>query len=186
MAFNFRPRQVPFKSSTDAVCTLALLNTTQNTLYNAVHPPSRGPSSEEIKKRTLDFRNLEAAVRHIHQDGLVVVKNVIPLRTPRLPQHPNAREISNETRLKWRSLSRRPSSPGITPQRQPAHSDADFAHPSRPFSLVVSIPFVTMKLENGSTKLWLGTHVFGVEGEHGERASGRIRQDLPKGWGRGE
>ncbi len=35
--------------------------------------------------------------------------------------------------------------------------------------------------ENGSTELWLGTQVFGKdaqEGEHGERASGRIKKAL--------
>jgi hypothetical protein len=35
-----------------------------------------------------------------------------------------------------------------------------------------------MTPENGSTEIWLGTHVFGKEaqeGEHGERASGRIK-----------
>jgi Phytanoyl-CoA dioxygenase (PhyH) len=37
-----------------------------------------------------------------------------------------------------------------------------------------------MRPENGSTELWLGTHVFGneaQEGEHGERASGMIKQE---------
>lgn len=38
-----------------------------------------------------------------------------------------------------------------------------------------------MSPENGSTELWLGSHKYGKEaqeGEHGERASGRIRE----GW----
>jgi hypothetical protein len=72
--------------------------------------------------------------------------------------------------------------PGDTPQRQPVHSDADFAHPDHPFALVINIPLVTVTPENGSTEIWLGTHNTGSidaqEGAHGERASGRIRKDL--------
>ena len=40
---------------------------------------------------------------------------------------------------------------------------------------------MTMTPQNGSTELWLGTHTADVsaqEGKHGERASGRIREDL--------
>jgi ectoine hydroxylase-related dioxygenase (phytanoyl-CoA dioxygenase family) len=70
----------------------------------------------------------------------------------------------------------------MEPQRQPVHSDADFAHPSHPFALVVNVPLVATGPENGSTELWLGTHrPFGIEsqeGAHGERASGRIREEL--------
>jgi ectoine hydroxylase-related dioxygenase (phytanoyl-CoA dioxygenase family) len=69
-----------------------------------------------------------------------------------------------------------------TPQRQPVHADADFAHPSHPFALVVNVPLVTMTPENGSTEVWLGTHrdtgIHDQEGLHGERASGRIRKSL--------
>lgn len=36
------------------------------------------PSSAEIKKHQLDARNLEKAVQHVHQDGLVVIEDVIP------------------------------------------------------------------------------------------------------------
>ncbi|VUC37962.1 unnamed protein product [Clonostachys rosea] len=72
--------------------------------------------------------------------------------------------------------------PDIEPQRQPVHSDADFAHPPNPFALVVNVPLVTTKPENGSTELWLGTHTpFGIEaqeGAHGDRASGRIQEHL--------
>ncbi|KAH7241110.1 uncharacterized protein BKA55DRAFT_596463 [Fusarium redolens] len=72
--------------------------------------------------------------------------------------------------------------PRGTPQRQPVHSDADFAHPDHPFALVVNIPLVTTTPENGSTEIWLGTHNgFGLdaqEGTHGERASSRIREEL--------
>lgn len=38
-----------------------------------------------------------------------------------------------------------------------------------------------MTPENGSTELWLGTHTADIsaqEGKHGERASGRIREEL--------
>lgn len=74
-----------------------------------------------------------------------------------------------------------PPLPDGTPQRQPVHSDADFAHPSHPFALVVNVPLVTMTPENGSTEIWLGTHnnsKKAQEGAHGERASGRIKTDL--------
>jgi hypothetical protein len=77
------------------------------------------------------------------------------------------------------ALPRTPSSP---PARQPVHSDADFAHPSSPFALVVNIPLITMTPTNGSTELWLGTHGISSkdcqEGEHGERASGRIKEGM--------
>lgn len=74
-----------------------------------------------------------------------------------------------------------PPLPGASPQRQPVHSDADFAHPQHPFALVVNVPLVSMSPENGSTEIWLGTHTSDIsaqEGAHGERASGRIRQHL--------
>ena len=75
-----------------------------------------------------------------------------------------------------------PPTSGSPPQRQPVHSDADFTHPDHPFALVVNVPLIDMRPENGSTEVWLGTHSgFGIEaqeGVHGERASGRIRQSL--------
>lgn len=70
---------------------------------------------------------------------------------------------------------------GVKPQRQPVHADADFAYPAHPFALVVNVPLVTMTPENGSTEVWLGTHTGDLsqqEGAHGERASGRIKEDL--------
>lgn len=87
-------------------------------------------------------------------------------------------------RPKWTFCSANsamPPLPGASPQRQPVHSDADFDYPSHPFALVVNIPLVTMTPENGSTELWLGTHTADVsaqEGKHGERASGRIKEDV--------
>lgn len=75
-----------------------------------------------------------------------------------------------------------PPSEEIKPQRQPTHSDADFAHPNHPFALVVNVPLIAMTPENGSTEVWLGTHqgtgLHDQEGLHGERASGRIKFDL--------
>lgn len=73
-----------------------------------------------------------------------------------------------------------PTAPGAEPQRQPVHSDADFAHPNHPFALVVNVPLVATTPENGSTEIWPGTHnQFNIEaqdGAHGERASGRIQE----------
>ncbi|KAK1986231.1 phytanoyl-CoA dioxygenase, partial [Colletotrichum cereale] len=73
-----------------------------------------------------------------------------------------------------------PPLPSRPPQRQPVHSDADFAHPAHPFALVVNVPLVPMTPANGSTELWLGTHALAdapaaQEGARGDRASGRIR-----------
>lgn len=88
-------------------------------------------------------------------------------------------------RPKWTFCSANsamPPIPGGSPQRQPVHSDADFAHPPHPFALVTNIPLVETRPDNGSTELWLGTHSpFGVEsqeGAHGDRASGRIQEEL--------
>lgn len=68
------------------------------------------------------------------------------------------------------------------PASQPTHNDADFDHPSIPFALVINVPLVTMTPENGSTEIWLGTHnnttIADQEGEHGDRASGRIKKHL--------
>lgn len=75
-----------------------------------------------------------------------------------------------------------PPLPSASPQRQPVHSDADFAYPTHPFALVVNVPLVTTTPENGSTELWLGTHSgYGIEaqeGTHGDRASGCIKEAL--------
>jgi ectoine hydroxylase-related dioxygenase (phytanoyl-CoA dioxygenase family) len=66
-------------------------------------------------------------------------------------------------------------------QSQPVHCDADFDHPQIPFALVVNVPLVTMKPENGSTEIWLGTHINSglhvQEGQHGDRVSGKILPD---------
>ncbi|TVY94360.1 Kanamycin B dioxygenase, partial [Lachnellula willkommii] len=75
-----------------------------------------------------------------------------------------------------------PPTPGTEPRSQPVHSDADFEHPQCPFALVVNVPLVDMTPENGATEVWLGSHLHSgthvQEGEHGERASGRIRSDV--------
>lgn len=67
------------------------------------------------------------------------------------------------------------------PMSQPVHSDADFAHPVHPFAYVINVPLITMTPENGSTEMWLGTHtntgLHVQDGLHGERASGRVKQD---------
>ncbi|KAF2709120.1 phytanoyl-CoA dioxygenase family protein [Pleomassaria siparia CBS 279.74] len=68
------------------------------------------------------------------------------------------------------------------PASQPTHNDADFDHPGIPFAMVANVPLVAMTPENGSTEIWLGTHanttIADQEGEHGDRASGRIKRDL--------
>lgn len=48
--------------------------------------------------------------------------------------------------------------------------------------MVINVPLVTMTPQNGSTEIWLGTHngttIADQEGEHGDRASGRIKTHL--------
>ncbi|EEU39363.1 uncharacterized protein NECHADRAFT_94287 [Fusarium vanettenii 77-13-4] len=159
------------------------------------------PSVKEINNLSLDSRNLEKAVRHMHRDGLVVVEDVVPHEhldllnkkmvedaNTLLARDPIATQITTAVmgpRPKWTFCSANSAmatAPGGSPQRQPVHSDADFAHPDHPFALVVNVPLVTATPENGSTEIWLGTHSsFGLdaqEGAHGDRASGRIREDL--------
>ncbi|EDU42045.1 phytanoyl-CoA dioxygenase family protein [Pyrenophora tritici-repentis] len=87
---------------------------------------------------------------------------------------PSLRFVSGNTAL--------PPTASSPPASQPTHNDADFDHPSIPFALVVNVPLVTMTPENGSTEVWLGTHdgttLADQEGEHGDRASGRIKKHL--------
>jgi hypothetical protein len=75
-----------------------------------------------------------------------------------------------------------PPVPGIEPQSQPVHTDADFDHPESPFALVVNVPLIDMDVDNGSTEVWLGTHnttsLAAQEGKQGDRASGRIAKHL--------
>ncbi|ORY09617.1 phytanoyl-CoA dioxygenase family protein [Clohesyomyces aquaticus] len=87
---------------------------------------------------------------------------------------PSLRFVSGNTAL--------PPTPTSPPTAQPTHSDADFDHPSIPFSLVVNVPLITMTPENGSTEIWLGTHadtsINDQEGVRGDRASGTIKKEL--------
>ncbi|KAF4944424.1 hypothetical protein FGADI_12705 [Fusarium gaditjirri] len=223
------------------ICGIAFTAKVPSVLVNAfgpiaffTQPPRVGivrPSAQEVKHWTLDSRNLEKAVRHMHRDGLVVVEDVVPhedidilnkkmiedahtlqARGDKGPFNYNKGNIQQDAppvseyfspsiftnriatqittammgpRPKWTFCSANSAMatlPGGTPQRQPVHSDADFAHPDHPFALVVNIPLVTTTPENGSTEIWLGTHNgFGLDaqlGAHGERASGRIREEL--------
>ncbi|WDK09952.1 phytanoyl-CoA dioxygenase [Colletotrichum graminicola] len=72
-----------------------------------------------------------------------------------------------------------PASPSRPPQRQPVHSDADFAHPSHPFALVVNVPLVTMTPANGSTEVWLGTHAALAARRAARRPEGQPRRSRP-------
>jgi hypothetical protein len=91
-----------------------------------------------------------------------------------LGPNPSLRFVSGNTAL--------PPTEDSPPASQPTHNDADFDHPSIPFALVINVPLVTMKEENGSTEIWLGTHdgttIADQEGAHGDRASGRIKKHL--------
>ncbi|KAI3317514.1 hypothetical protein HD806DRAFT_367842 [Xylariaceae sp. AK1471] len=194
------------------------------------------PSAEEVQRKRLSERNLEIAVRGVHQDGLVIVEGVVPhehldhLNTkmvedarllqargedgpfnynvgnlqqdapplaeyfyPSIFTNPIATQITSSVlgpRPKWTFSSGNtamPPLPGGSPQRQPVHADADFVHPEHPFALVINVPLVDMTPHNGSTEVWLGTHtgtggIEAQEGIHGERASGRIKEDLLAKW----
>jgi len=80
-----------------------------------------------------------------------------------------------------------PPAEDAKPQRQPVHTDADFEHPTHPFALVINVPLIDFTSENGSTEVWHGTHTGDLaglhvqEGTHGERASGRIKEQLLEG-----
>ena len=202
--------------------------------YNTSNSPvTVSPSSEEISTGRLGPRNLEKAVRSLHEDGLVVVSDVVPhedldhlnekmrqdartlqARGKDMPFNYNVGNIQQDAppvkaffhksiflnsiasqisaavlgpRPKWTFCSGNTALPpeqDSKPQRQPVHADADFAHPTHPFALVVNVPLIKFTPENGSTEIWLGTHsgdLAGLqvqEGAHGERASGRIKEDL--------
>ena len=191
------------------------------------------PSPEEISSGRLGARNLEKAVRSLHEDGLVVVSDVIPhehidhlntkmvedartlqARGKDMPFNYNVGNIQQDPpplksffhksiflnpiasqittgmlgpKPKWTFCSGNsalPPTPGVEPQRQPVHADSDFAHPTHTFALVVNVPLIDFIPENGSTEVWLGTHtgdLAGLQvqvGAHGDRASGRIKEDL--------
>lgn len=187
-------------------------------------------SEVEVSTGKLTSRNLEKAVKSLHQDGLVVISDVVPHKEldhlnakmiedarylqslgdkgpynynkgniqqdpPPLPKYFSkdiflnliASQVTSTMlgpRPKWTFCSGNTAVRGPEPQRQPVHSDADFSHPDIPFALVVNIPMIDFTPENGSTEIWLGTHdkdhagLHVQEGLHGERASGRIKQEL--------
>ncbi|EMD69675.1 hypothetical protein GGP41_001187 [Bipolaris sorokiniana] len=99
---------------------------------------------------------------------------VTQVTSTKLGPRPSLRFMSGNTAL--------PPTETSPPASQPTHNDADFDHPSIPFALVINVPLVTMTPENGSTEVWLGTHndttIADQEGEHGDRASGRIKKHL--------
>ena len=201
--------------------------------YASTAPMTVKPSPDEITGAKLGPRNLEKAVRALHEDGLVVVSDVIRhdvldhLNTKMIedarilqargkngPFNYNVGNIQQDPppvkaffhesiflnpiasqvtigvlgpKPKWTFCSGNSAMPpltGVKPQRQPVHADADFAHPTHPFALVVNVPLIRFVPENGSTEVWLGTHTGSLsglqvqEGAHGERASGRIKEDL--------
>ncbi|KAE8368048.1 hypothetical protein BDV27DRAFT_142297 [Aspergillus caelatus] len=121
---------------------------------------------------------------NIQQDPPPVLKDF----NPDIFLNPIATQITSTAlgpRPKWTFCSGNSAMPPTAenpPMSQPVHSDADFAHPTHPFAYVVNVPLITMTPENGSTEVWLGTHTDSglhvQEGMHGERASGRIQQDV--------
>jgi len=107
---------------------------------------------------------------------------------PSIFLNPLATQVTSSVLGPWPRLSfmsgnsALPPITGSEPQSQPVHSDADFEHPQSPFALVVNVPLIEMTPENGTTEVWLGSHLISgkhvQEGDHGERASGRIRKDV--------
>ncbi|KAJ5801673.1 uncharacterized protein N7518_003741 [Penicillium psychrosexuale] len=106
---------------------------------------------------------------------------------PSIFMNPIATQITTSAlgpRPKWTFCSGNTAMPPTAenpPMSQPIHTDADFAHPIHPFAYVINVPLITMTPANGSTEVWLGTHndtgLHLQEGEHGDRASGRIKLD---------
>ncbi|KAF4122905.1 Phytanoyl-CoA dioxygenase (PhyH) [Geosmithia morbida] len=151
------------------------------------------------EKMVKDARTLQARgedgpfnynLANLQQDAPPVAKYFFPsiFTNNRLSIDPIGTQVTTAIlgpRPKWTFCSANaamPLLPGASPQRQPVHTDADFAHPSHPFALVVNVPLITMTPENGSTELWLGTHtghgLDSQEGSQGDRASGRIKENL--------
>ncbi|PTB72724.1 hypothetical protein M440DRAFT_1080885 [Trichoderma longibrachiatum ATCC 18648] len=61
------------------LATMAYATETSPSPSPDLHQPAIiRPSVNEVKHGRLDQRNLEKAVRHIHQDGLVVIEDVVP------------------------------------------------------------------------------------------------------------
>ncbi|KAH6613905.1 phytanoyl-CoA dioxygenase family protein [Boeremia exigua] len=108
------------------------------------------------------------------EDSIYINPIVTQVTSTTLGPHPSLRFVSGNTAL--------PPTPDSPPTSQPTHTDADFDHPHIPFALVINVPLVAMAPENGSTEVWLGTHstttIADQEGEHGDRASGRIKKNL--------
>ncbi|KAI8942907.1 hypothetical protein NX059_000946 [Plenodomus lindquistii] len=107
-------------------------------------------------------------------DEIFINPIVTQVTSTALGPKPSLRFVSGNTAL--------PPTESSPPASQPTHNDADFDHPEIPFALVINVPLVTMTPENGSTEVWLGTHngttIADQEGEHGDRASGRIKAPL--------
>ena len=146
-------------------------------------PFNYNKGSVSLYKIRLSFRLTESS-SNIQQDPPLTKEHF----SPHIFLNPFARQILSSVmgpRVRLSFISGNtamPPTPQSPPQSQPVHADADFNHPSCPFAYVANIPLVDMTVENGSTEVWLGTHidagVWQQEGDYGERASGRIRQDL--------
>lgn len=184
------------------------------------------PNASEKASGTLSQRNLQTALEALHQNGIVVLEDIIdPELLDRLnermkldtraliakgnegPFNYNLGNLQQSppyeldhfsptiffnplaTGLSSAYLGGKPTVSFISSnaavkaeEGQPVHVDADFDHPRIPFATVVNVGLVDMEPRNGSTQLWLGTHastsIQDQEGAHGDRASGRIKQEL--------
>ncbi|KAJ5631655.1 uncharacterized protein N7484_011755 [Penicillium longicatenatum] len=219
-AFNqVRPRWVPARVTRAA----------RSVVTSQIYPTAINPSRGEVNSGRLTPKNLEAAIRSLFHDGLIVVTDVIPhdildrlnkkmindaqklyARKENSPFNYNPNDLQQDRpptkkyfdshiflnpiatqftstalgpRPKWTFCSGNTAMPPTDedpPISQPVHSDADFKHPSHPFAHVINVPLITM-IPNGSTEIWLGTHkctnLHMQEGQHGERASGRIKAE---------
>ncbi|KAL6915828.1 hypothetical protein FSST1_007323 [Fusarium sambucinum] len=184
------------------------------TVTHSLQPGVVQPSSQEVKNLTLDSRNLEKAVRHMHKDGLVVVEDAVPhqdidllnkkmiedaqvlqARGDKGPFNYNKGNIQQDAppvieffkpSIFTNRIASQITSAMLGPRPKWTFCSANSAMATLPgvnsSKTTINIPLVTTTPENGSTEIWLGTHNgFGLdaqEGAHGERASGRIREDL--------
>ena len=100
---------------------------------------------------------------NLHQSAPPICSHFHPHVFPNpFTAHTTSHVLSPRPRLKFRSdNAAMPPFNGVTPSPQPVHSDADFVQPSRPLGSVVCVPLVDTGPEDGSTEVWLGTHVLG-------------------------
>lgn len=94
------------------------------------------PSTQEVRNSSLDARNLEHAVRSIHRDGIVVIKDVVPHE---LLENLNEKMMADARVLQARGKDG-PFNYNLGNLQQDAPPVAKYFHPSIFTSKTISIP----------------------------------------------